>query len=247
MFNARQKVQEDEYKIPYHWSMRPDTFNGRVYFGYLSICLEFLKKYLNGRESPRALDAGCGDGRFLSFLKEGGASEIFGADYSERALSFAKILAPAAELVQADLTQALPFPEKYFDVIFFIETLEHIAPEKIPMVLDNLKRVLKDNGRLIITVPSTGMPISLHHKHYQHFTPASLQTGLAAHFRVEEMLGQDKAGFHILNFLYKFLDNRFWTLKGAASRYNSRLWPKFFNRAPLRKCRRLIAVCEKNN
>lgn len=242
MLSERQKIQEQEYALPYHWFKDRSTFGGRVYFGYQNICLEVVRDMDLG---AKILDAGCGDGRFLGVLRERGFINLYGTDYSERAVSFARLLLPEAAMSVADLT-ALSYEDNFFDAIFMIETLEHIIPESIPVIISNFKRVLKPGGKLIITVPSKNAPMIPNSKHYQHFSADSLTAYLKNDFNVIEIIGQDKSGFSLLNILYSLLDNRFWDIKFLRQRYNLKWWSRWYNRCGQDEGRRLIAVCQKS-
>lgn len=239
---SKQKRQEVSYSKPYHWFMT-DNYSevGRLYFGYIHFCTN-LAKNSNGP----ILDAGCGDGRFLGELVQSGNNKnLHGVDYSERAVAFAKLLVPEADIRTAGLS-SLPWPDNYFSDIYLIETLEHIAPAEIPPILSELKRALKPDGRLIITVPSKGMgepkPDS---KHYQHFSPESLKNTVEKYFSIASLYGQDKTGFHILKIFYRLVDNKFWDLKFFRRLYNQKIWPKLFNICKPQQGRRLIAICKK--
>lgn len=242
MLSDQQKIQENEYALPYHWFKDRGTFGGRVYFGYQDICLDFIKE-----NSPdiHILDAGCGDGRLLGELKKRGFSNLCGIDYSERAVSFARILLPSADIKVGDLAD-LPYQDNYFDVVYIIETLEHIIPENIPIIIKNFNRVLKPGGKLIITVPSKNMPLLSKSKHYQHFTIDSLSAYLKQEFDIKEIVGQNKAqGSLLFNLIYSLLDNRFWDIKMLRIKYNLTLWPKLFNKCETAEAGRLIAFCQK--
>lgn len=52
----------------------------------------------------------------------------------------------------ADLNNNIPHPNKYFDIIVCIETVEHLYNHK--QALAEFDRVLKSNGILIITTPN---------------------------------------------------------------------------------------------
>lgn len=47
---------------------------------------------------------------------------------------------------------SLPFPDNYFDAVFFGDIIEHLFDAE--SVLKEVKRILKDNGRLIISCPN---------------------------------------------------------------------------------------------
>jgi len=48
--------------------------------------------------------------------------------------------------------EKLPFPNEYFDVVLCIETLEHLMEP--PKAANEIKRVLKPSGKIILTTPS---------------------------------------------------------------------------------------------
>lgn len=226
--------QEAQYGRPYHWFLDPATYPGRIYFGYWKLAIDLLEKE---KLTGKLLDAGCGDGRFLQELKTRGARHLFGIDVSERAISFARLLLSEVELRVARVEE-LPFEAAFFDVVFLIETLEHIPPGEIPAVLGELRRVLQPDGQLILSVPSPNQP--LQKKHHQHFSLESLRNALQPFFEIEEAIGQDVAGSHPVKLLGKFSDNRFWQIKPLARWYNRVIWPKVLNRTTPEKGRRLI-------
>jgi len=243
-----QAVQEGDYGFPYHWTKTRDTQSGRLYFGYFDICVEELEKHLNtlglAKTKARILDAGCGDGRFLKQLQDSGFPKIAGVDYSKRALSFGKLLLPDVQLERADFATGTSFQDGAFDAIVMIETLEHIIPSQIPLVLKELARILKKGGIIIVTVPSKAIPVGP--KHYQHFDKESMRSTLEPVFTVREIFGQDKLGFHPLKLLYMALDNKLWDIPRARKKYNRTVWAKHFNKCKPTEGRRVIAIAEKN-
>lgn len=73
-----------------------------------------------------------------------------------------------------------------------METLEHIPPKNIPKILNKLYDLLKENGTLILTVPSTNLP--LQPKHYQHFSESKINLLLKPRFKVSSIIGYSKVG-----------------------------------------------------
>lgn len=239
----KQQEQEDEYQIPYHWMIREGTDSARLYFGYLNRCIELLPSDRN----LAILDAGCGDARFLGLLQDRGYTNLYGIDYSERAIAFARLILPKVQFEIADLSR-MPYADNSMDVIFCIETVEHLKPETISGIIAEFKRVLKPGGMLVITVPSlkNGIP-SPDSKHYQHFSAESLSAYIAPHLRVERVEGQDNTSFHPLKILYRLLDNRLWDVKPLRLYYNTHIWPRYFNRCSASTGRRLIAIIRKSS
>lgn len=224
--------KSNSYPTPYHWFIDRSTTKGRMYFGYLDWCAK--------QASGKVLDVGCGDGRFVAMLE----GDVRGVDTDSRGVAFAKLIHSEGTYEVVD-GKVLPYPDKTFDTIFLIETLEHIHPDDIPATITEISRVLKDDGQLVITVPSTRMVNKPGSKHYQHFTPASLQNAVATEF-VADIFGQNRAGFHLLKVFYKLLDNPLWLIRPVAAWYNLRIWPRFFNTCSAEKGNRLMALCKKN-
>ncbi len=245
----KQSVQEEGYKTPYHWFKSPDTYDARLYFGYLNRCIDLAKKY-SSVEVSRAemIDVGCGDGRFLGILRDRGFTHLTGVDYSKRATAFATLLVPEADIICADVA-SMAHEGKKFDIAFFIETLEHIPPEKIPSVIENIRSVLNPEGLLVVTVPSLygGAPHPAG-KHYQHFTVESLTSAVTVGggFSQLHIEGQDRMGVHALKVFYKMIDNDLWDIVPVRKYYNTEIWPRMFNVCPPHKGRRLVSVFQVN-
>jgi dolichol-phosphate mannosyltransferase len=91
----------------------------------------------------RILDVGCGSSRILSF-----APSIVGLDIQLHKLRYARRFGNA--LVQGTI-QALPFADAAFDCVICSEVIEHIPAEQ--KVFDELWRVLRPGGRLILGTP----------------------------------------------------------------------------------------------
>jgi len=82
--------------------------------------------------------------------------------------------------------------EERFDLITMIDVLEHIPIPEILELRCHLRRLLRPNGRLLVTVPSKNLPLSA--KHYQHFDAQSLVNALAPEFSPVEIIGHLKGG-----------------------------------------------------
>lgn len=114
---------------------------------------EYSRKYHNfwfGKmvkmASPRGLvlDAGCGTGEMMEFLKENNFENFIGYDISFNMLVHAK--KRAEKLVCAD-AENLPFADNSFDVIYARALLHHLF--NVPKALSEIKRVLKPDGEVV--------------------------------------------------------------------------------------------------
>jgi SAM-dependent methyltransferase len=106
--------------------------------------LTALLEFLGPLSGLRILDLGCGKGRFASRLRECGAS-VVGLDLSAAMLASARGL----DRVRGSVRR-LPIAEGTFDAIVALEVFEHLPVTAVGAVLDEVRRVLKPEGRLAI-------------------------------------------------------------------------------------------------
>jgi SAM-dependent methyltransferase len=117
--------------------------------------LEVRLAHLRAGVSPgdRALDLGCGDGRFTEELARLGATAI-GVDVAQAALKRAGRRHPGLDFRHTPIDGPLPFEDGSFDVIWASEVIEHVADTA--RWLSEVRRVLVPRGRLLVTTPSHG-------------------------------------------------------------------------------------------
>src|SRR3989344_1082666 len=113
--------------------------------------LDKIVSLLPQEKNIKILDAGCGEGQLLLKIFNKGYNDIYGADVTPVALESAKKRIPKAKFSLQDL-KSLNFSDEYFDVVICTEVIEHI--KNYEKVLQELKRILKKNGLLIITFPN---------------------------------------------------------------------------------------------
>ncbi|MFC1657871.1 glycosyltransferase [Candidatus Omnitrophota bacterium] len=125
--------------------------------------------------SPKILDVGCGTGaNILSFKKLGDA---FGIDASRQAIEFCR--KRGIENTTQCPIEKLGFADKTFDIITCIDVLEHVSNPSEALL--EIKRVLKDEGKLIITVPAFRILWSQHDEalcHLRRYEKSSLLSEL---------------------------------------------------------------------
>ena len=106
----------------------------------------------------RVLDVGCGRGEILLHCTTLGAIAC-GVDYAQVAVEISRGVVTGATRPQVIVTQAdaklLPFPDRHFDRVLMFDVLEHLYPWEMQAATMEAKRVLKDNGRLVVhTAPN---------------------------------------------------------------------------------------------
>ena len=142
---------------------------------------------LNLVPGQRVLDAGCGVGWGSELLRLAGAESVVGVDLSEEALADARRRAPECEFVPGDL-QKLPFPDGGFDVVVCMEALEHT--EDTGGTLDELARVLRPDGVLLVSSPNPGVYEAGNPFHLHELTSDELHHELASRFPHTRLLRQ---------------------------------------------------------
>lgn len=109
--------------------------------------LDKIKKY---KSNGTLLDVGCSVGILLDVARQSGFV-VKGVEFSRWASEFAR--QKGFDTVTGGLTEAA-YPEKNFDVIVMNHVLEHI-PEPLK-VMAEIRRILKDDGLLVMGVPNFG-------------------------------------------------------------------------------------------
>lgn len=127
------------------------------FVGHRKTILEFIKKHSTKGDS--LLEVGCGTGEISKVLPS--SVRYYGIDTSSFAVEKAKKEAEKqiANFYLFNLKQgSLNFNDKYFDFVLSVYSLEHF---KNPgFMLDEMVRVLKPGGYLIILAPNLEMPLS---------------------------------------------------------------------------------------
>jgi SAM-dependent methyltransferase len=108
-------------------------------------------------ERTRILDAGTGEGRNLPALLDL-QSEVYACDASRHALK--RISDPVRACVHLKCCElsATPYPEHHFRLVAMLDVFETLP--SIGSVLNELHRILDDDGHLFVNIPDDSDPIS---------------------------------------------------------------------------------------
>ena len=105
-----------------------------------------LSSVLAGTNPQENLEVACGTGRLLNFANTG-------VDVSTKMLQVAQKKHPNARLIEASF-DSIPLPERSFSNIYSFHFLMHLNESKAERFSQEAMRLLKDDGRLIVDVPS---------------------------------------------------------------------------------------------
>jgi ubiquinone/menaquinone biosynthesis C-methylase UbiE len=103
------------------------------------------------RQGDRALDLGSGTGDFTAVLSEAGAQAV-GVDVAQAALERARSRHPELDFELMPIRGPLPFADNEFDLVWASEVIEHVADTA--RWLSEVRRVIRPQGRLLVTTPS---------------------------------------------------------------------------------------------
>lgn len=106
----------------------------------------------------RILDVGSADGTFTKIILERSkAGKVIGIDVLPKSVAWAKRRFARSRKMSFRVADAhnLPYTDKHFDAVFCLETLEHV--EDPVKVVKEMYRVLKDDGYMVILVPSENL------------------------------------------------------------------------------------------
>lgn len=130
----------------------------RVRVGERIVEYPFIFKNIRGLKKGRILDVGCCGSYFITQLAALG-HEVHGIDIRRHPVKFPKV-----KTVQGDIRKTT-YPNDFFDVVIAISTLEHIGiesktygirhedPEGDKKAIREMTRILKPNGKMIVTLP----------------------------------------------------------------------------------------------
>jgi 2-polyprenyl-3-methyl-5-hydroxy-6-metoxy-1,4-benzoquinol methylase len=125
------------------------------YFGTSRPRYEYTLSLALGQRGGRVLDVGCSPGHLAMALVKAGF-EVQGIDLN--AVWLAKYAPGWAERLRITHTNIeqdpFPFPSESFDLVIFTEVLEHIAVTDPCVILQEIRRVLRPGGRMLLSTPN---------------------------------------------------------------------------------------------
>ncbi len=136
------------------------------------------------------LDVGCAYGYLLERFPE--PFQKYGLDVSEHAIEVAQKRVPKGTFVLGNLEVKLPLKPDFFTVITANDVLEHV--QKPQKALENLFKLLKEDGILYITTPNKNKARELL---YTKFDSMEHHISLLSHQELKDLL--EAVGFTIID------------------------------------------------
>jgi SAM-dependent methyltransferase len=184
-------MQQDYYKEYYNLERNHWWFVARE-----KIISNYVKKLIKDKHLTekefKILNVGCGPGRSSQYLSKFG--QVTSIEYDKECCEFASEKT-GLEIINGSITQ-LPFSDKSFDLVCAFDVIEHVEDDQL--AVNEMKRVVKEDGVIFITVPAF-MSLWSHHDVINH------------HFRrykikeIERLFEKQKEGNKIFVSYFNFI------------------------------------------
>lgn len=109
-----------------------------IYERKMKIILEIIEEF----REKKILDCGCGEGVLVEEFKKKGYN-IEGIDLNYE-----------SEFVKKGDITSMDYPDNHFDVLLLLDVFEHLSYNEQYKALNEIKRILKDHGILILSIPN---------------------------------------------------------------------------------------------
>ncbi len=117
-----------------------------------------VSTYFPSDRTARILDLGCGAGLLVEKARKLGYTAVSGVEQAREQIALAEA-AGVAGIEQADgLAYLAGQPEASVDCLVAIDILEHVPKAHLAALMEEIVRVLRPGGRLIVHVPNGASP-----------------------------------------------------------------------------------------
>lgn len=152
-------ISNSEEKTKQHFNETASDYNNSSDGKFVEPMYDVIVREIQKSQSGKILDVGCGNGNLFTLLPDG-KYELFGVDFSQNMIREAEGKCGNKATFSVADAENLPFDSNAFDIIVCNASFHHyIHPDS---VLDEMYRVLKDGGKLLIGdpyIPTVARPV----------------------------------------------------------------------------------------
>jgi ubiquinone/menaquinone biosynthesis C-methylase UbiE len=152
------------------------------------ICKHFFSKFVNPNDCVLDLAAG-----YCEFINNIHAAKKIAVDINPDTINFAN---PNVQVIHAKSSNIEVVKSNSIDVIFISNFFEHISKDEIILTLNECKRILKEDGKIIILQPNIKYVGMDYWDFFDHHTPLTDKS-------LREVL--ELTGFHVKTLIPRFL------------------------------------------
>jgi SAM-dependent methyltransferase len=137
-------------------ALAPDSVSGLE--GRRPLLQDIIKRHIPSDKQLDIIELGCGYGVFQYFLQKAGYRNAVGIDVSDEQVAAAKRLG-IENVRQGDVMESLArMADDSVDIIIAFDLIEHFTKSELIDLVDEVCRVLRDDGRWIIHTPNADSP-----------------------------------------------------------------------------------------
>jgi len=153
---------------------------GNIYYNIYFKALEYIKT------DDIVLDIASGEGYGTEIISRK-AKQVYGGDYNLDTVKKSSDTYQNENLnyIYADITN-IPFDDNHFDVLTSMETIEHVDEN---LFVENVYRVLKSKGLLILTTPQNEYGFTLTPWHTKEYSLSEIKLLLEPSFNIIKIFG----------------------------------------------------------
>ncbi len=167
---------------------------------------KIISDWITGK-NKKLLNIGAGNGYLESkILLQNNYIKLYGIDISK--LTIKNINKKIKGNFKVANIKNIPFSNNLFDFVLVIDILEHLTYQELSISIREINRVIKDNGKLIISVPLNENLIDKKlNRHMMSFTLEKLSNLLT------------KNSFKISKYKYLYAFKNFYSIKSIIVKY----------------------------
>ncbi len=160
------------YLICGQYDLEAMYYNGRKGAEWIIDLLE--KNGLDMDGFNDILDFGCGCGRVLRFWKNLTHTRVYGTDYNPSLIKWCENNLPFARVSVNGACSRTDYSDNFFDLVYAISVFTHLSMEMQSFWLDELIRITKPGGYIILTVHGVSRTSALSEEQLKQFRNGEL-------------------------------------------------------------------------
>lgn len=140
------------------------------------IYLEHVNRYIFAKQFVKdkdVLDIACGSGYGTELLLGAGAKSVLGVDISKEAVKYCKNKYPKINFKVGSVDD-IPVEDESMDVVVSFETIEHVDEKTQQKFMQEVNRVLKNDGIFVVSTPNALVYEKGNEFHMKELTPDEL-------------------------------------------------------------------------
>ena len=128
-------------------------YGGYIYDGRFKDSVKKIINHYKLKKNNKILEIGCAKGFILKEFNLQNM-DIYGLDISKYAIE-ESIFEIKDKLVCWDISKGTTFPNNYFDFIYCKETIPHINLKKIPKIIKEVNRIIKNKKNIFMEIQTS--------------------------------------------------------------------------------------------